>query len=173
MDELILAVEQALENGCWHAALALSLTLPDICGKIDNPGEKSKARYIPWFDTYVAPQITKNYGALIDESGTPRALLSGSNCYGLRCAYLHEGSAELSGQVAQEAVKSFRFVVSPGTSLLHFNRDIEKSQLQVDVRQFCKDILSGVTSWLATGPHIPFSNLLEIEIVDFNKGFKV
>ena len=32
-------IEKSLENECYIAALALALTLPDICGKAEYPSE--------------------------------------------------------------------------------------------------------------------------------------
>ena len=67
-------VELNIEDGRWQSALALALTLPDICGGIAFPEIVKRYRngravldrnqrptrdvgnqYIRWFDTYAAP----------------------------------------------------------------------------------------------------------------------
>ena len=67
-------VELNIEDGHWQSALALTLTLPDICGGIAFPEIVKRYRdgraildrnqkptrdvgnqYIRWFDTYAAP----------------------------------------------------------------------------------------------------------------------
>ena len=50
---LIDDINRALENEAYFAALALALTLPDICGKAKYPNERNGTRYINWYDEYV------------------------------------------------------------------------------------------------------------------------
>ncbi len=45
------------------------------------------------------------------------------------------------------------------------------NQLQLDVKDFCSDVIAGVRDWQKTGPDIPFANLLSIEVIDTSKGF--
>jgi hypothetical protein len=55
MQHFIDSVYLSLQTRNWYGALSLSLTLPDICGKIEYPQyeKKSQKRYISWFDNYV------------------------------------------------------------------------------------------------------------------------
>lgn len=41
MLEKVKDVKLALKGGAYQSALALALTLPDICGQIEYPNEKS------------------------------------------------------------------------------------------------------------------------------------
>lgn len=56
MKDLIRALEECLNLSNWHAALFVTLSLPDICGKIENPLiNGSQQRYADWFNKYVSP----------------------------------------------------------------------------------------------------------------------
>lgn len=165
MKELIQAVEIALATRNWYGALAVALTLPDICGKIDAPTAGSRARYAQWFETYVGHKYVSYVG--VDRQR--HVFLSGDDCYALRCAYLHEGSDDITLQRARDALDRFRMVVSPPGSVFHNNR--VNSKLQLDVAHFCRDILSGIHQWLKSNPEIPFENFLTIEELDLSKGF--
>ncbi len=82
--------------GNYYAALATTLNFPDICGWIVDPTVVSKARYIAWFDRYVA----HHYVHCIGPDHERTVFLSGTDCYALRCAFLHEGREEITEQQA-------------------------------------------------------------------------
>lgn len=42
MKEKIREIEKALNCGCYHCALALALTIPDICGQVAYSNMKSR-----------------------------------------------------------------------------------------------------------------------------------
>ena len=50
MEVRLKEIRQALQNELYHCALALALTLPDICGKHELPDVAVKSRYTKWFD---------------------------------------------------------------------------------------------------------------------------
>ena len=87
---------KAKENGAYFSALALALTIPDVCGKIEGIGENSREKYIKWFDKWIYkyfeipqsenPELSKYDDLLI---------FDGRVCYALRCAFLHSGNANL------------------------------------------------------------------------------
>lgn len=57
MDRFKISIQKSLENQNWFSALFLSLTIPDICGAIENPptgkrGEVSQ-RYCDWFNRFL------------------------------------------------------------------------------------------------------------------------
>ena len=85
MQHFFIAIEQALQSGNYYAALTTALALPDICGWIENPSIGSKARYVAWFEKYVQDKYTRQPGYVV----AGLVFLSGSDCYALRCAYLH------------------------------------------------------------------------------------
>jgi len=99
MEYLLHDVRAALRGEAWYSglalALALALTLPDICGFVESqPGTGSQARYVSWFDREIAPRY------LVQLRAGPEQFLSGRDCYALRCAFLHQGEFDVTDQRA-------------------------------------------------------------------------
>ena len=139
----IAAVRQAAAQDNWVAALATALALPDICGWLEDPDRSSRSRYAAWFDKFVGDAYTGLLG------GRPRKrhiFLSGTDCYALRCALLHEGTTATARQRARDALAKFRFVSPPvtdsGYGLLQ-----DGSMLILRVDDFCEAICRGVEEW--------------------------
>lgn len=91
MIEKIEDIKKAMDAKAYLCALALALTLPDICGKVAYPemnrSNKSRERYVKWYDEY----ITKHdYPDDYDDN----AKFDGLKCWKLRCAFLHAGNTE-------------------------------------------------------------------------------
>jgi hypothetical protein len=143
MNEFIEALDRSVATGNWYGALFVALALPDICGKIDQPGENnSQRRYATWFDTYVRAECTFEVGSDREES----EVLCGNDCYALRCAYLRDASDDIAQQLAKEAVEKFNLVVAPRGWTIKRNLMNTRLQLQVDL--FCENIKQGVFAWL-------------------------
>ena len=134
MENFVNAMMQTTKNENWYASLFIALSLPDICGKIDTPAEGPGPRYKAWFNTYINDEL--------------RANLSGTDCYALRCALLHQGVDDTATQRASEVVTRFEFNVL--TSMLTYHNVMSEcgSKLQLNVGDFCKDIRDAVTKWL-------------------------
>jgi hypothetical protein len=126
MDEFVEAIDLSIAASNWYGALFIALSLPDICGRIDSPSEtSSKRRYAAWFEKYVQPKYTRSVGAEREET----VFLCGNDCYALRCAYLHEGSDDISAQLAKTAVEKFHFIGAPTGCVIHCNMIDTKLQL--------------------------------------------
>lgn len=93
---LIDEIRKALELDLYNCALALTLTLPDICGKVEYPNEKSKKRYINWLENYATSFFTEPTLLLPSEENIEYTWLLKEECYALRCAVLHSGNYELN-----------------------------------------------------------------------------
>lgn len=174
MNEFTEAIDRSAAAGNWYGALFVALSLPDICGKIDQPGENSsQRRYAAWFDKYIRPKYTHQVGANRQE----QVFLNGTDCYALRCAYLHEGSDNVSLQRAKnKAVEKFHFIVAPKDCTIHCNMINTKLQLQVDI--FCEDIKQGVLEWLRdiqpdAAKSAATKSLLRIQFPDSNGGIRI
>ncbi|OLS14292.1 MAG: hypothetical protein RBG13Loki_2080 [Promethearchaeota archaeon CR_4] len=146
MQNIIDAVQRALADKNYTAALMVTLTIPDICGKME--GEKQgKRRYITWFEKYLK---TKYNG-----------FLSGKDCYALRCAILHEASEDISEQSISEILQLFYFVTN-GAHCNRFSRSSfgseqydQKEVLTISVQNFCQDFIEAVKQWLANTASSP------------------
>lgn len=143
MNHLLNAIEKALEADNHYAALAMSLSLPDICGWMQDPSSTSKARYVAWFEKYLQQTYTLPASADRPE----HIFLNGSDCYALRCAYLHEGRDNITDQRAQQVLEAFQFVVPPKGWTVHCNQANQSLQLQVDI--FCREIVGSVKQFLS------------------------
>ena len=87
---LISECRKALEQDMLFIALAVALTLPDICAKAQYPGiRNNKEVYTKWFDENIG-QYEKCPCDHCKES--PMPYLSGEVIYSLRCNMLHQGT---------------------------------------------------------------------------------
>lgn len=111
LDKIIADVEKALDAEAYLSALALMMTIPDICAKAeygDNVGKR--ARYIRWFEEHIG-QYNR---APIKEGKTVMPYLSGEVAYQLRCSVLHEGHPDVDkARIDDEAnqIDSFTLIV--------------------------------------------------------------
>lgn len=139
------AVKDSLKQENWYSALTLALTLPDICGKLENPNQSSSKRYVNWFDTY----LKKKYS--IDAWGEEHIFISGKDAYALRCSYLHGGEGEISSQRIKTLLEEFVFLapkfVNGEYTGSHCNQFNNILQLRVDL--FCLDICNAVEEWVS------------------------
>ena len=93
--KIVKDLESCLENDCLFAALALALTLPDICGKAEYPKEKLiSRRYIDWYDKYIG-NYERDRSKSLGDSPTELPFLSGELVYQLRCSFLHAGDTDI------------------------------------------------------------------------------
>ncbi|OFW28590.1 MAG: hypothetical protein A3H97_05110 [Acidobacteria bacterium RIFCSPLOWO2_02_FULL_65_29] len=170
MTELIVAVRDSVAARNWYSALATTLTLPDIAAKLDGRQGGSAARYISWFGTYLDPTYTVHMG---DETVV---FLSGEDCYALRCAFLHEGDFDISGQMVRKALTSFTFIVPPPGMTLHNISSGSRLALQVDC--FCEDVCEAVETWLNQRGNDPvvraaIADMARIKIIKPGEGFSL
>lgn len=108
-------IEKSLENECYIAALALALTLPDICGKAEYPSEKCvRKRYTQWFDRYI-----DSYKKSQSPYDADMPYLSGEVVYSLRNGFLHAGNPNIEKEkIVDEMCKIDRFSLRAGKSLI-------------------------------------------------------
>lgn len=146
MDGFLDGLDRSLQERNWHAALVMSLTLPDLCAKASNPARKTNgAKYAAWFDEFVGPKYKRPVGA----DRRLHVFLSGNDCYALRCALLHEGSAEVTTQKARETLERFHFCV-PGERNISWHRNQKDGALILMVDEFAADVLEAARSWWAS-----------------------
>ncbi|MGF6697856.1 hypothetical protein OKW38_002468 [Paraburkholderia sp. MM5496-R1] len=136
------AIRDSVQNQNWYGALTLALTLPDVCGKLENLNGGSQARYTAWFATWLEPTYTYHVGP----TRVRQIFLNGNDCYALRCSYLHEGAGNIEHQRAREALDRFHFITPPPNgNKVHCNRADNTLQLQVDI--FSLDVANAVDRW--------------------------
>jgi hypothetical protein len=144
LQSFIDAVRKAAAHQNWVAALITAIALPDICGWLENPESSSRSRYAAWFDHFMADEYTGILG------GRPRrkhVFLSGSDCFALRCAILHEGTSSTDRQRVRRALARFRFVEPPLVET-GYGLSQDGSMLILRVDDFCENMCRGVEEWM-------------------------
>jgi hypothetical protein len=136
MQDIIQQVRTVNKAGVYYVALFSALALPDICAALESAnGEASKAKFIAWFDTHVAPK----YNGVLD----------GESCYYFRCSMLHQGSTQ-----HPRGRYSRIIFLEPGSGMV-FHRNIMNDALNIDVKIFCEDICSSAELWWNTASEKP------------------
>ena len=136
-------IKDALQAGAYQAALALALTLPDICAKVDNKmSETTKTHYIAWVDK------NTDFSKLSAGALTSEAEMNGTLIYSLRCAFLHCGNDEIKNQSAGQNLPHTQFEVAAPGSLgngIYYSYHISGStkcnrtvKAQVDAEAICE-----------------------------------
>lgn len=144
-------IQSCLKNDCHFGALALALTLPDICGETEYPTiNSSSQRYILWYNEYIGKYELDRSRSLGDN---PLELpyLSGELVYQLRCSFLHSGNIDFKEKkIHDEQNQHLEFILelrshtdilatSTSTSVeIGKNGDIEQRSYTVGVAYLCK-----------------------------------
>lgn len=131
MDELLDQIEASYKLGHFYVALFCCLVLPDICGAISSAdGTARGQRYKDWFDKYVAPKYDGNF--------------DGGNCYAFRCAALHQGKSEHQNLGYKRVI----FLAPTDGAQAFMHNNVLNDALNVDLVEFCKDVVSAVRQWM-------------------------
>lgn len=159
MVELLDAIQFSLETNNFYGALFIALTVPDICGKLENPNEKTQQRYIKWFDKYLANKYIKHVGANHEEC----VFLTGADLYALRCALLHEYSDDITNQKASEIINRFIFSSTLSHLLFVTNNKNGVKTLVLNANVFCRDICNAIKEWTdSNSQNISIQNRLKL-----------
>ena len=173
LQDIINSVEQSLENKNYISALALALTIPDKCGKIEYPNiNGSKRRYIDWYNTW----------CYLPDSDTSEPQLpdaDGSMIYQLRCSVLHDNSTELDYNKLEEKNKldEFELEITDDNKWCYsvfaagvFNNG-ESRHMRIRVIDLCRMICYGASIYYKKNAEkVDQSN--NIKIVDYRHMFK-
>ena len=133
----------ALNAGAYQAALALALTLPDICAKVEyKKSTTTNVDYIAWVNKFV------DFNPLSSWNATKQAEMNGTLIYALRCAFLHCGNDEIKNQVVAQNLPHTTFKVVPPNSLGEGNvykyyikdgsNNTAATEAHIDAQAICK-----------------------------------
>lgn len=112
VDRIVNEIRSCLENDSNLAALALALTLPDICGKAEHPEKSVTNRYIDWYQDHIGKYEKSRINSLDEDL----PYLSGELVYQLRCSFLHAGDIYLDKKKTHD----------PQNQHLRFNLEIRR-----------------------------------------------
>lgn len=155
------SIRHSLQEKNWFAALFMALSLPDICGKMENPKSKNGERYRNWFNDNLkelsGPEnvyesiilFTPSLAAELrpEEKAFYKTqkldyFFTAEFCYALRNAMLHEAS-DITGKG--------KVHLTPTTA--SFNRIGE--EIQIGVPFLCEEICKAVDKWEQKVREIP------------------
>lgn len=163
-------IKNALNNNLYFAALALSLTIPDICGMIMYPDLYSKKRYIKWYDEYLGQyeESPRN-----EEREEKMPFLNGEACYELRCAILHEGRNNIEDRELKSInLDKFTLLLEEKNSMDSYCDGASvggfehKSTLDIQVRNICNKIV-WVVEGLIEKSELDISKAPNINVKDY------
>lgn len=150
-------IKIAKDNKAYLSALALALTIPDICGKIEYKYKDDRRKYIKWFNTWVYKYVEipksniKNFNKY-DEL----AKFDGKVCYALRCVFLHAGNDRIKNY-DENKIKIDRFELcisdcecvsgeAHGCSIS--NDDIIEVHRRLNIENLLDGFISGIEDYL-------------------------
>jgi len=155
------SIRHSLQEKNWFAALFMALSLPDICGKVENPKSGNGERYRNWFNENlkglsgpenVYESVKRSTPGLAAElrpeeiefykSKKLDAFFTAEFCWALRNAMLHEAS---------DITTKGKVHLTPTMS--SFNRFDD--ELQIGVPFLCEEICKAVEKWEQKVRQIP------------------
>lgn len=134
-------IKKCLELDCYYAALSLSLTLPDICGRAEYPEESVTKRYTQWYNQYIG-KFERPQSPYSEDM----PYLSGEVLYNLRNSFLHTGNPNIEKEKVKEElcrIDEFNLVLGRtaygDTSCVSYGQNmvIKCRAYSVDVRELC------------------------------------
>ena len=175
IDKIIDEIHKSIENECFIAALALTLTLPDICGKAEFPEEGDTKRYIDWYNEHIGNDEKPS-----DPYGSDMPYLSGEIIYNLRNALLHQGSPSIDvPKIKTERCKVDKFEIiidkkscaDSNTSMVAYGAGLRivKRELTVNFYYLCNIICRAAADYYKCNEEK--FDFFKYDIVDKRKAF--
>jgi len=143
MRDYFAQVRAAASTSLYYLALEGTLVIPDMCAALDaTDGRTTGALYIDWFNQHVAQNYV-SYSEL---------WFSGEDCYGLRCAMLH--------QARLKPPRGARVIfLEPGGSTrmhkTHMKSAIAPDAFCIDIQMFADEMLDSAEAWLSVAEQTP------------------
>ncbi|PEP49713.1 MULTISPECIES: hypothetical protein [Bacillus] len=141
MDKLIKEIMSSLDNKNYLSALALTLTLPDICGKIENPDKGVRERYTKWYNEHIYKYEWPDEIKDLDK-------FNGDAVYKLRCNLLHDGSSDIREHMKKQhnQKESKNFVFELTDTMTSYSKSLEDSEddcsirIRIGIIDFCRKV---------------------------------
>ncbi|MBH9537915.1 hypothetical protein [Novosphingopyxis sp. YJ-S2-01] len=139
LDPIINEIDRLFGFKFYYAALALSLSLPDICSSLELSAAKKNSpigpRYKRWCEIYLQPKFST---------------FDPVDCWALRGSVLHNG--KLHGN--REAKYDRIIFTLPSPALIHElvcqgNGGSDETALQLDIKTFLHQMVAAVQEWFS------------------------
>ncbi|MDP2694408.1 MAG: hypothetical protein Q8O58_06035 [Gallionella sp.] len=136
MEIILNEIDRALDAGLYYLAIAMALTIPDICAALESQnGETSGPKYKAWY--------TANLGAQYPN-------VTDADCWSLRCGVLHQG------RCGHQNMQYGRILFTiPNAQNNVFHNNIINDALNLDAVRFCHDVVACARLWYARKQNDP------------------
>lgn len=144
------AGRQSVRNNNLYAALSLALTIPDICGSLEDPGPgKSQARYRKWCKQWIEPKYTTQIPDPI--TGRQHVWITDEQIYQLRCSLVHSGSDEIEQHKRTGVDRFFFFDQTRPNSIQKFSNcslnGVTANLICLSAADFCEKMYEAAEAW--------------------------
>lgn len=142
LERILEDIEKALRAEFYYLAIAVSLTVPDICAALECDPAKiwvTEAKYVAWCRTNLEPHYRH---------------FTSEDCYRLRCGVLHQGKFGHP----KTPYDNVYFGLPNTTGFVNHDGLVEwggKKGLQLDAQMFCQTMIAAVRNWLAKSVENP------------------
>lgn len=131
-------IRTALKARAYLSALALALTLPDICSLVEDQVTKETGkRYIKWINNHFDPDDFQFSDFESNQFG-------GEMCYALRCKILHEGNTNVE-ENKNVSVDSFKLTFPNDKDYFHgfkyikeYSQNSEVTKTYIGIDYLCE-----------------------------------
>ena len=140
MENTIKSIRKSLEDKNYLAALALTLTIPDVCSHVEYPNEKFVGkRYTDWYNKYFDVEFNGSYPQSNPNNLQIPPRFSSDDCYELRCAVLHSGNTDMkANKVNFDRFKLYRESnLQSGVEWETGKPQTEQKYINLDITRFC------------------------------------
>ena len=153
MKKKIKDIRNALKNETYYCALALALTLPDICGQVENhlkAGDRNS--YIKWVNKHIEEKDFQT-----PFPGFEKQRFTGEMCYSLRCKVLHNGNTDVKNESLKVNVDEM-LLTFPGdknyfNGYVYTNDANGKTVTHLGIDYVCKSICEAVEKFYESWEH--------------------
>lgn len=140
----------AIKCGNLYAALSLALTIPDICGSLEDPSPgKSQVRYQRWCKQWIEPKYTTQTNDPM--TGKPFVWITDDQIFQLRCSLIHSGSDEIEETKRTGIDRFFFFDQTRPTSIQKFAsckfNGVDVNIICLNAADFCEKMFEAAEAW--------------------------
>jgi len=146
MKRILDAVNKDLEINNYYSALYVSLSLIDVCAKIEYNNINNKERYVNWLNKYYLPLYEKNIN---------NPMIPANAIYQFRCSVLHESTNYINkdNRKKHDDIKNlYKIILFTGSS--HRNKSTVSNgkeiieEIQINVKNFIEEIINSISKWM-------------------------
>lgn len=148
MQQYLDSIRLSLTTSNYFGAIAMALTLPDICASIEaEDNETNRNRYCAWFDKYLGSTYTIER-PLKEDGEKDIILFSAKECYAARCSFLHQGTNITSHQKILKGIEKAALSVSFMANTMIRKASRNDHEVKLDVNSFCQNMINAVEKWI-------------------------